>query len=85
MSDYFYCNYRADGPTIITIRDSTKLNGFFKCHGFYCNKIRQPFQCDRYCPNIATQAVNVIIMHVSFTIFENDKINQLLLIIIITV
>ncbi|XP_046398359.1 uncharacterized protein LOC124165110 [Ischnura elegans] len=64
MSEIYQChNATGDGPTIDSDKDNMKLNGFFECHKSRCTKIRRPFSCDRYCPRVTTQGVNVMIMH----------------------
>ena len=65
MSEFFLCHHKADGPTINSAKDNTKLNGFFECHGVHCTKIKKPFSCDRYCSKITTSHINVLLMHVS--------------------
>ncbi|XP_037825349.1 uncharacterized protein LOC119613389 [Lucilia sericata] len=63
MSEFFLCHHKADGPTINSAKDNTKLNGFFECHGVHCTKIKKPFSCDRYCSKITTSHINVLLMH----------------------
>ncbi|XP_044250592.1 uncharacterized protein Teh4 [Drosophila takahashii] len=63
MSEFFLCHHKADGHTINSQKDNTKLNGFFECHGVHCTKIKKPFSCDRYCSKITTANVNTLIMH----------------------
>ncbi|XP_017059680.1 uncharacterized protein LOC108100358 isoform X2 [Drosophila ficusphila] len=63
MSEFFLCHHKADGTTINSQKDNTKLNGFFECHGVHCTKIKKPFSCDRYCSKITTTNVNTLIMH----------------------
>uniref|UniRef100_A0A1B0FH20 Uncharacterized protein n=1 Tax=Glossina morsitans morsitans TaxID=37546 RepID=A0A1B0FH20_GLOMM len=62
MSEFFLCHHKADGPTINSAKDNTKLNGFFECHGIHCTKIKKPFSCDRYCSKITTARINVLLM-----------------------
>jgi len=66
MSEFFLCHHKADGLTVNSQKDNTKLNGFFECHGVHCTKIKKPFSCDRYCSKITTTNVNTLIMHVSW-------------------
>ncbi|KMY97520.1 uncharacterized protein Dsimw501_GD13287 [Drosophila simulans] len=63
MSEFFLCHHKADGLTVNSQKDNTKLNGFFECHGVHCTKIKKPFSCDRYCSKITTTNVNTLIMH----------------------
>ncbi|XP_050745973.1 uncharacterized protein LOC127011834 [Drosophila biarmipes] len=56
MSEFFLCHHKADGHTINSQKDNTKLNGFFECHGVHCTKIKKPFSCDRYCSKITARS-----------------------------
>ncbi|XP_055911841.1 uncharacterized protein LOC129945905 [Eupeodes corollae] len=62
MSEFFLCHHKADGPTLNSEKDNTKLNGFFECRGIQCTKIKKPFLCDRYCSKITTTKINVLLM-----------------------
>ncbi|XP_071449327.1 uncharacterized protein Teh4 [Hetaerina americana] len=64
MSEIYLCpNATGDGPTIDSDKDNMKLNGFFDCYKSRCTKIKRMFSCDRYCPRVTTQGVNVLLMH----------------------
>ncbi|XP_076751587.1 tipE homolog 4 phospholipid transfer protein [Xylocopa sonorina] len=62
ISELMLCHYKADGIVVDSEKDNVKLNGFFSCQNSRCTKIKNPFSCDRYCPNIATADVNVFLM-----------------------
>lgn len=62
ISELMLCHYKADGIVVDSEKDNMKLNGFFSCHNSRCTKIKSPFSCDRYCPDIVTSDVNVFLM-----------------------
>lgn len=66
ISKHYLCYHgKPEPPVIDTDKDNRKLNGFFFCNGTTkCLKIKKPFSCDRYCPNITTNSINVYILQV---------------------
>nr|XP_003706361.1 PREDICTED: uncharacterized protein LOC100878008 [Megachile rotundata] len=62
ISELMLCHYKADGIVVDSEKDNMKLNGFFSCQNSRCTKIKDPFSCDRYCPNISTFDVNIFLM-----------------------
>lgn len=62
ISELMLCHHKADGIVVDSEKDNMKLNGFFSCQNSRCTKIKSRFNCDRYCPNIATSGVNVFLM-----------------------
>ncbi|CAG5093806.1 Protein of unknown function [Cotesia congregata] len=62
MSELVLCHHKADGIIVDSEKDNMKLNGFFDCQNSRCTKIKRPFSCDRYCPRINSNNVNVYLM-----------------------
>lgn len=62
MSELMLCHHKADGIVIDSEKDNMKLNGFFSCQNSRCTKIKRRFSCDRYCPKIITNDINVFLM-----------------------
>lgn len=62
MSELMLCHHRADGIIVDSEKDNMKLNGYFSCQNSRCTKIKSVFTCDRYCPNITTNEINVYLM-----------------------
>ena len=56
------CHDKPDGINIDAEKDNMKLNGFFHCTNSRCTKIKKAFSCDRYCPKILTNGINVFLM-----------------------
>ncbi|XP_032681795.1 uncharacterized protein LOC116849099 [Odontomachus brunneus] len=62
MSELMLCHHKADGIIVDSEKDNMKLNGYFSCQNSRCTKIKSAFTCDRYCPNITTNEINVYLM-----------------------
>ena len=63
MSKVMLCYGNPDGETFDAEKDNSKLNGFFRCRNAQCTRITKAFSCDRYCPSILTDHINIFLMH----------------------